>query len=390
MLSWAVDLGSVARIALIEAAYKFISVQPERVTGWLRLGNLLIDAGRFEEATDALSDGAVRLPTEPKVYLLLAEARRRAGEFDAALVAAETAFSLAPHIRATVLKRFDLLVEMRSWDRVLQDLDDLTMTAPTRRSVIVAHEHFARSASDPEALLAACEAALARQCGHTEALHRKAIALFMLGRNVEARAIISLDDFVRVGDLPARDERIGSSAFLDVLADEILRNPTLVPDPHGKSTRDGLQSRVLMQAGDKAVPQLLEQIKSAVERYVEALPPLSHPFASARPEHVRLNAWAVVYPQDGRQKSHLHPSGWISGVAYVAAPRAAGKSDYRGPLVLGELDAERYPGPPPWGTREIEPIPGRIVLFPSFVPHATRPTGLVGQRICVAFDVAPA
>ena len=114
MLSWAVDLGSVARIALIEAAYKFISVQPERVTGWLRLGNLLIDAGRFEEATDALSDGAVRLPTEPKVYLLLAEARRRAGEFDAALVAAETAFSLAPHIRATVLKRFDLLVEMRS------------------------------------------------------------------------------------------------------------------------------------------------------------------------------------------------------------------------------------------------------------------------------------
>jgi putative 2-oxoglutarate-Fe(II)-dependent oxygenase superfamily protein len=44
---------------------------------------------------------------------------------------------------------------------------------------------------------------------------------------------------------------------------------------------------------------------------------------------------------------------------------------------------------PPWGTREIRPVPGRLVLFPSYVPHATIATGSTDKRICIAFDVTP-
>ncbi len=43
----------------------------------------------------------------------------------------------------------------------------------------------------------------------------------------------------------------------------------------------------------------------------------------------------------------------------------------------------------PWGVRDIRPAPGRLVLFPSFVPHATLPTKSPEPRICVAFDVVP-
>jgi hypothetical protein len=42
---------------------------------------------------------------------------------------------------------------------------------------------------------------------------------------------------------------------------------------------------------------------------------------------------------------------------------------------------------PPWGIREIEPVPGRLVLFPSYVPHLTLPSGVAGDRISIAFDV---
>ncbi|MEJ0041812.1 MAG: putative 2OG-Fe(II) oxygenase [Rhizomicrobium sp.] len=41
------------------------------------------------------------------------------------------------------------------------------------------------------------------------------------------------------------------------------------------------------------------------------------------------------------------------------------------------------------GTRAIEPVPGRLVLFPSYVSHATELTGIDGARISVAFDVVP-
>ncbi|MFZ3361214.1 MAG: putative 2OG-Fe(II) oxygenase, partial [Xanthobacteraceae bacterium] len=306
-----------------------------------------------------------------------------------ALTAAETALALAPDDREVQLRRFDLLVASRRWDRVAGELDAVTATAMARRTVIQAHAHFAFANGNPEALLSLCEAVLARQPGHTFALHQKAVALAMLGRDAEARAVIGIDDFVVVGDLPLQDERIDGGGFLDTLAAEILRNRTLVPDPRGKATRGGLQTRVLVQAGDKAMPLLIAKIRSAVERYVEALPDARHPFVTTRPPLVQLKAWAVVYPQDGRQASHLHPGGWISGVTYITAPRAAGTNAFSGPLVLGALDAERHLDPPPWGTHNIEPMPGRIVLFPSFVPHATEPTGLAEQRICVAFDVEP-
>jgi hypothetical protein len=39
---------------------------------------------------------------------------------------------------------------------------------------------------------------------------------------------------------------------------------------------------------------------------------------------------------------------------------------------------------------EVEPVPGTLLLFPSFVPHETVPPGEGAERISVAFDVAAA
>jgi tetratricopeptide (TPR) repeat protein len=389
MVTWVPQISPSAQAALIEAARRSVSLQSERATAWIALATLLIKAREFQEASDLLNDGAGRFPNEANIHLLLAKARCNAGNLDAALSAAETAFSLQPHDRATVLTRFDLIVEMSDWARVALELDNVAAMAPQRESVFVAREHFARARDDQAAVLAACDAALAQQTNDTRVVLRKALALARLGRDAEARAIIGLDDFVSIADLGASDECVGGASFLKTVAAEILRNPTL-ESPHNKPTRVALKTKVLLQPGDEAVPRLIGKIKSAVERYIKALPKRPHPFTTMRPERLSLNPWAVVYPGDGRQKSHWHPSGWISGVTYVTAPKVAGENEFRGPLVLGEIDPERYPDPPPWGTREVEPVPGRIVLFPSFVPHATRPTGVLGSRICVAFDVAPA
>ena len=107
------------------------------------------------------------------------------------------------------------------------------------------------------------------------------------------------------------------------------------------------------------------------------------------PEQVKLQAWAVVYGRDGRQESHRHPSGWISGVFYVAGTPDGVSGHYDGALRLGVLP-DGTPFEPPWGVRNIEPVPGRLVLFPSSMPHATAPPGSNDARITVAFDVLPA
>ncbi len=93
---------------------------------------------------------------------------------------------------------------------------------------------------------------------------------------------------------------------------------------------------------------------------------------------------------EGFQKSHIHYSGWLSGVYYVTAPKLSHGDDVRaGCLALGSLDLPEG-RESPWGIRDIRPAPCRLVLFPSFVPHATLPTKSPEPRICVAFDVVPA
>ena len=55
-------------------------------------------------------------------------------------------------------------------------------------------------------------------------------------------------------------------------------------------------------------------------------------------------------------------------------------------LTFGEAKAPNFPVDlPPF--RTVEPKPGRLALFPSYMWHGTRPFG-EGERLTVAFDVA--
>ena len=39
--------------------------------------------------------------------------------------------------------------------------------------------------------------------------------------------------------------------------------------------------------------------------------------------------------------------------------------------------------------REVEPVPGTLVLFPAYFYHRTIPFAADGRRISIAFDVMP-
>ena len=88
----------------------------------------------------------------------------------------------------------------------------------------------------------------------------------------------------------------------------------------------------------------------------------------------------------GHHIGHVHPQGWLSSAFYVAVPDAgeAGPPP-AGWLSLGAPPADLGLDLPP--LRQIEPKPGRLVLFPSTMWHATLPVA-GGERLTVAFDVA--
>jgi uncharacterized protein (TIGR02466 family) len=305
--------------------------------------------------------------------------------FEEALPQAEAAVTLSPDNPDAKRLYAELLASLKQWDKVAVAEDARTDTLRSNPRLMV----MRAKSLGPEGSLEMCTQQLSENPAHTNAKFLKALALAALDRTAEAKTLVALDRLMEVGDLPFPAGFANADAFRDALQREIRANPTLASDPRGKATQDGLQTRQLRQPGSAAIEALLGEVRKAVDAYVERLDRSHDEFALGRPAKARLNAWAVIYGGNGRQKSHRHPNGWISGVYYVAAPRLAGENAYRGPLIVGTLDPVEHGIAPPWGTREVEPVPGRLVLFPSYFPHATEPTGIDGARISVAFDVVP-
>jgi hypothetical protein len=127
---------------------------------------------------------------------------------------------------------------------------------------------------------------------------------------------------------------------------------------------------------------LVRSIEDAIVRYADALHG-PHPFVAARPRQASFVAWALVFREAGYQVPHHHPDPWMTGVYYVSAPEGQPRP---GALRIGVFPD--WAGvAPPWPVLTVEPEPGRLVLFPSFVPHDTVPTGSAEERISIAFDV---
>jgi uncharacterized protein (TIGR02466 family) len=95
-------------------------------------------------------------------------------------------------------------------------------------------------------------------------------------------------------------------------------------------------------------------------------------------------SWSVRLSGGGYHANHVHPDGWISSALYIVLPPDLGDAE-AGFLVLGQPQAQLGLDLAP--TRVVEPKPGRLALFPSWMWHGTRPFG-EGERMTVAFDVA--
>ncbi len=159
----------------------------------------------------------------------------------------------------------------------------------------------------------------------------------------------------------------------------------------GQSLRGGTQTRGnLFDRIEPELRSLKAAILDAVARYRAALPPAdpTHPLLRHRDDPLRMTAsWSIRLAGGGFHVSHIHPKGIVSSASYwVVPPPAEAGPDRAGWLELGRPPAYLGLDLPPIAT--LEPVPGRLVLFPSTLHHGTRPIA-GGERITAAFDLAP-
>ena len=107
--------------------------------------------------------------------------------------------------------------------------------------------------------------------------------------------------------------------------------------------------------------------------------------------HARLgNMWANINPSGGMNMPHIHPNALFSGVYYVKSNPKSGRLKIYVPRPGANfIMPTRKPGNPGrdlWREANIEPIEGRIIMFPSWLWHSVEENMSDDIRISVSFN----
>lgn len=312
------------------------------------------------------------------------------GHFDQALAAYRRVVDLVPETAEPVLNTANVLLLM---ERHEDAVDEYRRVISINPRMARAHTSLAKSLLGLgrwQDAVDACEQCLAAAPGDAGALSLKSAALGALG---DTRALHHLVDFDRLIQLTQFDAPPGHDslkAFNQALAEHCLAHPTLTFEPQDNTTVKGHQSGDLMIGEKGPVAQLATMIMTATEHYQKAVPAdPAHPFLAGSPAKCWVNAWATILGDGGHQATHVHRSGWLSGVYYVQVPDAIGANETKdGWIEFGRLPLHGYVQPES-DVRYYQPKVGLMVMFPSYFYHRTVPFRSEDKRISIAFDIIP-
>jgi uncharacterized protein (TIGR02466 family) len=158
-----------------------------------------------------------------------------------------------------------------------------------------------------------------------------------------------------------------------------------------QTLRGGTQSLGnLFGKGHDLVERLRVRIDEAVADYIARMKDnADHPLFQRRCKDFDYSAsWSARLHDCGYHTNHVHPKGWISSAYYVAVPDStADREGKQGWIKFGEPQFDA--GPKASVRRAVQPVPGRLVLFPSYMWHGTVPFRSAESRTTIAFDVVP-
>ena len=94
--------------------------------------------------------------------------------------------------------------------------------------------------------------------------------------------------------------------------------------------------------------------------------------------------WVNLLNAGGHHSGHIHPHSLISGVIYVEAPSGSGAIRFEDPRLPLMMAAPQRPD----SFVSIEPRPGLVLMWESWLRHEVLPGGGRGERLSISFNFA--
>ena len=177
-----------------------------------------------------------------------------------------------------------------------------------------------------------------------------------------------------------------SSLRIDLIND--LKNTEIAERKQGKLI-NGIQSAGnILKRDEQSFRMLAGLIIVEIDNYLTEFKQLDCEFINSFPKKPEFqSSWYVKMQKSGHLTSHIHETGWLSGVLYIQLPNKT-KTPEEGTIEFG-FDGDNYPEGSTLPTERISLELGDLILFPSSLFHRTLPFYSDEERICIAFDISP-
>jgi tetratricopeptide (TPR) repeat protein len=362
-----------------------VAVWPQVVALQSALSRMRWLRGEGEKSVAANEAVILARPNDLGLRLACADALHRGGHNAKALSVLDEALRLAPDTPALLTAMGVVLDEL---DRPLDGLKVL------RRAADVAPSRAAQRnllstllrAGQPEEVLRIVNELRVEQ-PHEQYLIACATTAMRMLEHPEYRLWCDYERFVRTYEIPPPHGFFTTEAFNAGLAALLRGQHKTNAHPLDQYIPNGSQTgRNLLGLDEPVIKHFLAAMDIALRDYAGRLRE-NDPMGARRTKSSRYSSlWSVRLTDGGYQPNHVHDRGWISAAYFVSIMPGERPRDTRaGWSKFGE------PNRPPAGCgpeKFVEPQPGTLVLFPSYMWHGTVPFE-GAELLSLGFDLVP-
>lgn len=407
-----------------EAANELISTLSDSSDLFLLRGQLLLQEEKYDAARTAFRLGISHPATAVASFRNILQAAHLGGGGRALQTEFETLMADAPDFGIGYLIGADIFKEIGDFEQAQNCLDRYETSFPAhpetdqiRASIYLelgegeaayrcASNAIAMNPDNPVSAMRLAQAALMvgrfseslnlaeksmSQQGHNAFWPAiKATALKALGRDKDYQNFLGMPNAIGVYDLQDVEGYDSPADFLKRLKETLLKLHNWNAQPLSQSVRGGTQTSWDLRFSENAVIQaFFAAMRPLIDDYISKMPKQAgHPLHSRKSEDFYFSGgWSVLLKAQGYHVNHIHPDGWLSSAFYVDVPDSVENQQNKS----GWLNF----GTPPFAVTglkpnlDIQPVPGRLVLFPSYLWHGTRPILEGETRLTLPFDIKP-
>lgn len=318
----------------------------------LAYAQILNAAGAFADAETVLTAALAHNVGNPQLLAELASVQQETGRYADALRSAEGALALMPEERHLADLKIDALLSLGRADEAMPLIESARRAAPLDQGYVALEATAARLIGDPR-----------------------------------YEELYDYERLIRSFDLEPPTGWSSIAEFHDDLIPALVERHRFHAHPLDQSLRFGTQTpRGLLGDPDPVIKAFVAALAGPLERYRRAIGAADGHVMTGRNEGpIELTGcWSVRLRQGGYHVNHVHPEGWVSSAYYAEVPPEVGDENERsGWIKFGE---PRFPVPGVTPEKYVQPVPGRLVLFPSYMWHGTTPIHGDEPRMTIAFD----